>query len=99
MKQFFVDLKNQFVHDFHNNPKVLILELLGTISSLTAAFTLAFLGKGANLYMVLIGYTVGSLFWFTAGKLRNNGLNMTLSMGYILINVMGLIKLFLHIQS
>lgn len=93
MKQFFIDLKNQFVHDYNNNPRVLILEMLGTVSSLGAAFTLAFLGKDANLFLVLIGYTVGSFFWFAAGKLRNNGLNMLLSTGYIIINIMGLSKL------
>lgn len=94
MKKFFLDLKKQFVHDFATNPRVLILEAFGTVCSLGSAFTLAFMGKDANLYMVLIGYLLGSAFWFAAGKLRNNGLNMLLSAGYIIINIMGLCKLF-----
>ena len=99
MKQFFIDLKNQFVTDFHNNPKVLICEMIGTLSSLTAAFTLAFLGKDANLIMVLSGYTFGSVAWLIAGKMRNNGLNMCLSTGYIIINIMGLSKLIIPLFS
>ena len=96
MKKFFQDLKAQFLKDLAERPKILLCESLGTLTSLSAAFTLAILGKEANLYIVLLGYTLGSIFWLIAGKMRNNSINMTLSTGYIIINIVGLIKLLLH---
>lgn len=95
MLKILQDLKKQFVFDYHNNPGILFLECIGTITSLTGACTLAFLGHNANLYFVLSFYLTGSITWTIAAKLRNNSFNMLLSIGYSLVNIIGLTKLFL----
>jgi len=89
IKNFILQLKS----DYETRPLVLFFEGFGTLSSLSAAFTLSILGKEANLIFVLLAYTIGSCCWLISGKLRKNSFNMILSSGYIIINVTGLIKM------
>lgn len=95
MNKFFSDIKTQFIFDYNNNFITLCLEIFGTITSLTGAFTLALLGASGNMYFILSFYLLGSATWAIASKRRNNGFNLLLSSCYSLVNIVGLTKLYL----
>ena len=89
-------LKEQIVCDYKNKFGILVLECVGTISSLGAAFTLAFVGKDVNLAWILTFYLIGSAAWAIASLIRSNSFNLLLSSCYTVINIIGLLKIYLE---
>lgn len=92
MKKFFKGIKDQLILDFKTTPLLFLLESVGTLTSLVAATTLAFLGNQASFVFVFASYLTGSFCWSTAMALRKNGFGFLLNLGFGTLNVIGLVK-------
>ena len=92
MERFFNGLKNQLILDYKDNKLILCLEFLGTVSSISAACSLAYFGKNIDLFFVLAAYLLGSIFWGVASVYRRNSFNFLLCFCYSVINILGIIR-------
>ncbi len=86
--KIFTDLKHQLVKDFEQAPLVLSLEILGTLSSLVGAFTIAFYGKDADLSFAFSGYLIGAIILTITAYMRSNSFLILLNIGYAIVNIL-----------
>ena len=86
----FDKLIEQWVFDWHNNKLLFWLELIGTVSSITASILISFWPTIINLVWVFVFWMIGSLSLASAAYIRSIAWPMLLMVTYSIFNLIGL---------
>lgn len=75
---------------WHNNKKLFLAEMLGTISGMAAATILAIQSPNPDLVTVFILYTISAMCFIYSNYIRRSAWMITLMLFYMVTNVVGL---------
>ena len=93
MSNFFSNLLLYLQKDWRENKLRFIIEMIGTMSSITSTITLAVMLEGANLYVVYLLWLVGSFTLTITSYMRGASWMVCLMAIYSITNVIGLLHL------
>lgn len=93
MSNFFSNLYIYLKDDWNNNRIRFIVEMIGTLSSITSTVTLATMLGAANLYVVYILWLIGSTTLTVTSYMRGATWMVCLMAIYSITNILG----FLHL--
>lgn len=88
----FRDFVNFIENDWRDNRQLFLLENFGTISGLLAAGMIAFFQDQAPFLAIYFLFLVGNIALIIAGYVRNSAPLIVLNLGFMAINLFGIIK-------
>lgn len=79
-----------WIETWHNNKKLFLAEMLGTITGMAAATILAIQSPNPDLVSVFILYTVSATCFIYSNYIRRSAWMITLMVFYTMTNAVGL---------
>ena len=79
-----------WIETWHNNKKLFLAEMLGTISGMAAATVLAIQSPNPDLVTVFILYTISAMCFIYSNYIRRSAWMITLMLFYMVTNAVGL---------